>query len=212
MRRAYQGRFFGRRVNCEYVPALPASVVRCVLDDPRKIPYLLIWKNPRDGCVKEAVRVIRLGPPPYLPQADSIEVKRTDGSVVHLRAIKRLLPRNTGNDVLLACPFCCSLKRALYGWVPGGQFTNSAQTAIWQCRLCARLRYASEGGALIHRGRGALARLLELYDGPLRSERPQPWFPYVFTTPQDAISAGLASAGLSHAKLENTSPYPSSCK
>ena len=31
------GRFFGRRVNCEHVPALPASVVRRILDDPRQI-------------------------------------------------------------------------------------------------------------------------------------------------------------------------------
>jgi hypothetical protein len=182
-------------VNCEYVPALPASVVRCVLDDPRRIPYLLIWKSEQDGKVKEAVRVIRLGPPPYLPEADSVEVKRTDGSVVYLRALKRPLPKNAGRDILLACPFCCGLKRALYGWMPGGQFTNSAQTASWQCRSCAGLRYASEGGALVHWGRGAIARFFESSYGPLRSERPEPWYPYVFTSPQDAIAAGLASSG-----------------
>ena len=115
------GRFFGRRVNCEQVPMLPAWAVRCVLDDPRKIPYLLVWRSSQDGLVKEAVRIIRLGPPPYVPEADSIEVKRTDGSVCHLRVLKRPLPRNAGHDVLLACLRCCSLRRALYGWEVGGQ-------------------------------------------------------------------------------------------
>ncbi len=49
----------------------------------------------------------------------------------------------------------------------------------------ARLRYESEGGALVHRGRGAIARLLELYGGALRSERTEPWNPYVFTSIDD---------------------------
>jgi hypothetical protein len=122
------GRFFGRRVNCEQVPALPAGVVREVLNDPRRIPYLLIWKSPRDGDVKEAVRVIRLDPPPYLPTADAIEIKRTDGSVSHIRAIKRSLPRNGGYTTLLACPYCCSLRHTLYGWEAAGPYTTSAQT------------------------------------------------------------------------------------
>ena len=74
------GCFYGRRVNCERVPMLPALAVREVLDDPRKIPYLLVWKND-DGEIKEAARVISLGPIPYLPTADSVEIKRTDGSV-----------------------------------------------------------------------------------------------------------------------------------
>ena len=145
------GRFFGRRVNCERVPALPAGVVRWVLDDPRKIPYLLVWRS-EYGEVKEAVRVISLGPPPYLPSADSIEIKRTDGSVSHIRAIKWSLPRNGGGySILLACPYCCSLRRALYGWEAAGRYTSSAQTCTWQCRRCARLRYSSEGEALLIR-------------------------------------------------------------
>jgi hypothetical protein len=93
---------------------LPARAVREILDDPRKIPYLLIWKN-QDCEVKEAARILGLGPTPYLPTADSIEIKRTDGSVTHIRAIKQPRPRNGGYEILLACPFCCSLRRALYG-------------------------------------------------------------------------------------------------
>jgi hypothetical protein len=41
---------------------LPAWIVRRVWDDPRRIPYLLVWKGRRDGEVKEAVRVARFVP------------------------------------------------------------------------------------------------------------------------------------------------------
>lgn len=36
---------------------LAAWLVRSNLNDPRKIPYLLIWKDARDGEIKEAVRL-----------------------------------------------------------------------------------------------------------------------------------------------------------
>jgi hypothetical protein len=186
------GRFFGRRVNCEYVPALPAWAVRRVLDDPRRIPYLLLWKSPSDGEIKEAVRVVCLGPTPYLPEADSIEVKRTDGSLVHLRVLKRPRARDAGRDTLLACPNCCALRRALYAWEPGGRYTSSVQTCGWLCRRCAGLRYSSEGGALVLRGRGRWFRALEMEYGTTRSDRPDPWYPYIFTSPADAMAAGLA--------------------
>jgi hypothetical protein len=172
---------------------LPAKVVRSILNDPRKIPYLLVWKSERDGEIKEAVRVIGLGSPPYLPTADSIEVKRTDGSVTHIRTIKWSLPRNDGYTILLACPRCCSLRRALYGWEPGGRYTSNAQTCMWQCRRCAGLRYASEGGALVLRSRGSWFRALEMEYGTTRSDRPDPWYPYVFTSPQQASEAGLCT-------------------
>ena len=183
--RGWNGQFAGSRVNCEMVPLLPAWVVRLVLDDPRKIPYLLAWRSSWDGEIKEAVRVIRLGPPPYLPEGDSIEVKRPDGSVCHLRVLKRPLPRNSGHDILLACPRCFSLRRALYGWVPGGQYTTSAQRSRWQCRACAGLRYASEGGALLIRSGGMIGGLF----GVGRSDRPDPWYPYVFSSPVEAAAA-----------------------
>lgn len=179
-----RGRFYGRRVNCERVPMLPASAVREVLDDPRKTPYLLVWKSPWDGEIKEAVRVIGLGPPPYLPAADSMEIKRTDGSVTHIRAVKCSLPRNGGHAVLLACPFCCSLRRDLYGWEPGGMYDTSAQRCSWQCRRCAGLRYASEGGALVLHSRGRWFQALETKYGITRSDRPAPWYPYVFRLPR----------------------------
>jgi hypothetical protein len=191
LRRSYEGRFFGRRANCEYVPALPAGVVRQALNDPRRIPYLLIWKSRRDGEIKEAVRLTCLGPTPYLPTADSIAIKRTDGSVSLIRAFKWSLPRNGGYTILLACPLCCSLQRALYGWEPGGEYTCSAQRSQWQCRKCAGLRYSSEGGALVLRGRGSWFRRIEMEYGTTRSVRPEPWYPYVFSNPADASAAGF---------------------
>jgi hypothetical protein len=177
-------------VNCERVPLLPAWAVRCVVHDPRRIPYLLVWKSPSDGEVKEAVRVSNLGTTPYLPEADSIEVKRTDGSVVNLRVFKRSLPGNVGHYLLLACPFCCSLRRALYGWEGGGKYTSSALRSQWQCRKCAGLRYASEGGALVIRSRCAMLRQLTAL---WPSERPDPWYPYVFSSPADAAAAGFCT-------------------
>jgi hypothetical protein len=182
-----EGRFFGRRVNCEQIPMLPTSAVRCALNNPRKIPYLLVWRSSQDGLIKEAVRIIRLGPPPYLSEADSIEVKRTDGSISRVRILKRELPRKGGYDILLACPRCCSSRRGLYGWEAGGRYTNSAQTSLWQCRTCAGLRYSSEGGALLIRPRGTLG----LVFGTGHSPRPEPWLPYVFTSPEEAVEAGV---------------------
>ena len=39
------GRVFGRSVNCEQVPLLPAGAVALVLDDSRRIPYLLVRES-----------------------------------------------------------------------------------------------------------------------------------------------------------------------
>jgi hypothetical protein len=136
-----EGRFFGRRVNCEQIPMLPACAVRCALNDPRKIPYLLVWRSSQDGLIKEAVRIIRLGAPPYLSEADSIEVKRTDGSISRVRVLKRELPRKGGYDILLACPRCGSSRRGLYGWEPGGPYTNSAHV-VWSSHHLPRRKVA----------------------------------------------------------------------
>jgi hypothetical protein len=185
------GRFFGRRVNCEYVPILPAGVVRVALDDPRKIPYLLIWKSESDGQVKEAVRLAPYSEPGPWEWTRWVEIKRPDGSHTVVRTQERVLPRNGAKALLLICPDCTKLCRALYGWAPAGQYTTSVQRAHWRCRSCAALRYASEGGALVHRGRGAIAQLFEMYEGPCRSDRPERWYPHVFSSPEDAAAAGF---------------------
>jgi len=185
------GRFYGRRVNCEQVPILPAWAVSRVLDDPRRIPYLLVWRSRFDGTVQEAVRVASYseqGNPFVLDWTGWIEIKRTDQTRIFIRTILRALPRS-GNVRLFVCPDCTIPRRALYGGEPGGRFTTSAQRCSWRCRVCAGLRYASEGGALLIRCRGRLGRMF----GAAHSDRPESWYPYVFSSPADAAPAGFCT-------------------
>jgi hypothetical protein len=185
-----EGRFLGRRVNCEQVPFLPAWAVAWVLDDPRKIPYLLIWKSRSDGTVKEAARIA-----PYYEAAGrggpdwtgAFEIKRHDGTRDFIRTLLRTLPRNGGRVRLLICPYCSIPRRGLYGWEPGGRFTNSVLRSTWGCRKCNGLRFASEGGALLIRPRGTL----RLIFGTGHSPRPESWLPYVFTSTEEAVEAGV---------------------
>ena len=58
--RGWHQRFIGPRANCESVPCLPAAAVAWVLDDPRQVPYLMVWKDSRSDGVIEAVRVCRV--------------------------------------------------------------------------------------------------------------------------------------------------------
>jgi hypothetical protein len=192
------GRFFGRRVNLEYVPLLPARAVRWVLDDPRRIPYLLVWRRERDEEAKDAIRVAQCGDPgPFYGNSREffrvrgtffrcswVTVMRPNGRGDILRAIWRPLPKNDAYDLLLVCPGCDIPSRYLYGWEAAGRFTNSAEASRWQCRSCARLRYSSEGGALVLRG-GPISRLLRHPYPDLSSPRPESWLPYVFTSIDD---------------------------
>ncbi len=182
------GRFYGFRVNCEQVPMLPAWAVRCVWDDPRKIHYLLVWKSRRDDEIKEAVRVTRIVSQTNLPEAESVEVKRTEGSAVWIYLAWRQLPRNGGRNLLLQCRSCGRACRALYGAKVGddGRF-YVVRRADWECRTCAMLRYSSEGGALLIRSRGLISRLF----GMGRAARPEPWYPLVFSSLDQAAEAGF---------------------
>jgi hypothetical protein len=62
--RGWHQRYLGARVNCEGVARLPAGAVAWALDDPRHVPYLMVWKEQRSEKLVEAVRVcafLRLG-------------------------------------------------------------------------------------------------------------------------------------------------------
>ena len=85
------GRFSGYRINCERVPCLPARVVAAYLADPRRIPYLLIWRY-RGQPIERAFNVPNLGEPreavrigPYsfregeAPEPGWVAVKRWNG-------------------------------------------------------------------------------------------------------------------------------------
>src|SRR5581483_6538657 len=161
----------------------------------------MIWKN-RDWETKEAVRIVRCeNPGPFYTtgkpwvglfhaEFDWVEIKRTDGSSRIVCSIRRRLPRNNAMDSLLICSCCYRPKRFLYAWEAAGRFTSSAESAPWPCRTYVWLRYASEAGALVFRSRSRLSRMIEAICDA-RAERPQRWYPYVFSSPNDAKAAGL---------------------
>jgi hypothetical protein len=175
--RRHGGRFFGRRVNCEQVPFLPAWAVAQVLDDPRESSYVLVWKRASSAFEESA----RLSPDEV---TGAVKIEREDGSVDVIRTLLRSLPRNGGSSRFLICHRCEIPRRGLYGWAPGGPFNTSVQRSPWGCRACNKLRYSSEGGALVERGRGTIARMFEDSFGRSRSARPEPWHPCVFTSPE----------------------------
>jgi hypothetical protein len=65
------------------MPVIPAWIVRANLNDPRRIPYLLVWKRDHlDGKIMEVVRLAR-----YIGDDDYVEIKRTDGDYTVLRTV-----------------------------------------------------------------------------------------------------------------------------
>jgi hypothetical protein len=162
MAQGYDGRFFGRRVNCEYVPLLPARAVAQVFDDPRETPYMLVWKDsvgtvkecvhitPHHSAVQVATNELRIWAARDV-ETGEVEIQRDDGTTDIIRTLLRPLPRNGGSVRLLICPDCLTPRRGLYGWEPGGRFNTSVVRSNWWCRACHKLRYASEGGALVVR-------------------------------------------------------------
>jgi hypothetical protein len=187
LRRAYEGCFFGPRVNCERAPILPATILRWVLDDPRKIPYLLIWYEPSSTTVQEAVRIARYSEPDGYDWTGWVDVKRTTGDLSLLPTIERPLPRDGGRSNFVICPVCDNPRRALFGWQLNRRRIHAAFVAPWQCRTCAGLRYASEGAARLRIGlvqdwEDSWPPWMASRDNP----RPEPWYPWVFANPADA--------------------------
>jgi hypothetical protein len=177
---------FWARLNCENMPVIPAWLVRSNLNDPRRIPYLLVWEDERhDGKIKEVVRLARyVDPHDSHATTNQVELKRTDGSLTVLRFVWWKLPRNGGRSLLLVCSRCYTLRRYVYGWEwdSSSGWSNRVRRISWRCRSCARLRYSSEGGYLRPR---TMFRVF----GNL--PRPALWLPYVFTSPQEAAEAGF---------------------
>ena len=188
IRRRWNGRYLGFRINCEQVPMLPAWIVQRVWEDPRRIPYLLVWRGRRDGEVKQAVRVARFVPQTRLPEDDSVNVTRTNGDTVPVYLVWRTQPHG-GRSLLLRCWQCRRPSRALYGFKVGndGRFYKAVM-ADWECRRCAELRYSSEGGALLMRG-GMLSRILGRPIRSVSSPRPEPWLPFVFSSLDQALDS-----------------------
>jgi hypothetical protein len=194
--RGWHQHFIGSwaRLNCEYMPVIPAWLVRANLNDPRKIPYLLVWKDDRhDGEIMGVVRLAHFTACGREAN-DYVELKRTDESTTVLRIIWRTLPRNGGRALFLFCPHCETPRRYVYGWEwdSFSGWSNRVRRISWRCRSCARLRYSSEGGALVLRG-GPISRLLRMDVPDMSSPRPEPWLPLVFTSPEEAAEVGVCT-------------------
>ncbi len=194
------GRFGGYRVNCEYVPCLPARVVADCLADPRRIPYLLIWTRRPLPIERGSLAAVLLAEPreavrlkPIFsdrreaPSPAWVEVKRWDGIGIDVRVSACPLPRRRGNSLLLVCNRCQKSRRALYGR-EAIKHARYLRPADWLCRECAHLSYASEGGALIYRTRCRVTRPLS---GVRLWERPESWEPIVFRSAAEALDWGL---------------------
>jgi hypothetical protein len=146
--RGRHGHFIGfwARLNCEEMPVIPAWIVRSNFNDPRKIPYLLVWKRESDGKIMEVVRLTC--------HADGysgyVQLKRPDTSTTVLGIVWRALPRNGGRALFLFCPQCQVPRRFVYGWEwdSFSGWSNRVWSISWRCRSCAQLRYSSEGGHL----------------------------------------------------------------
>ena len=180
------GRFIGPRVNCENVPCLPVKALAWMLDDPRNVPYLMVWLDQDCEKILEAVRVALFTEmEEEIPWARCVEIKRADGATNRVLTIERPLPRNGGKARLVICPRCQYPRRALYPWKLNPSRRCAVFISGWQCRSCAQLRYASEGGALIFRPRTDLGRLIKSVEGP-KKDRPECWYPYVFADPRNA--------------------------
>src|SRR5271156_3631354 len=166
--RGWHEYFSGYRVNCESVPRLPASAVRWMIEDPRKIPYLLVWRWRNEESTEEAVRLSVSE-----TSGDRVDMKRVNGSWQATKTIWRQLPRNGGRALLLVCPGCESPHRYLYGW---RLWPPSVLRCSWICRYCAGLRYCSEGAYLS-------SRMRSMGGYP----RTPPWDPWVFSSPPQLV-------------------------
>jgi hypothetical protein len=179
------------------MPVIPAWLVRSNLNDPRRIPYLLVWKDERHGGeIKEAVRLARYIEPSNSRVAENyVELKRTDGDATVLRIMWRMLPRNGGQALLLVCSYCNTPRRHVYGWEwdSFSGWSNRVRRISWRCRSCARLRYSSEGGYLrpAYGRLGQLGVMLRASWGNL--PRPASWLPYVLTSSEEAAEAGVCA-------------------
>jgi hypothetical protein len=160
--RGWHEYFAGFRANCESVPRLAAGLVQVILDDQRRIPYLLVWRWLDRDPIEEALRVS-----PWMGPFAGVELKRQNGSAQVVRVVRRRLPRNGGTSVLFICEFCSVPCRYLYGW---SVVTEKVVRSEWKCRSCADLRYRSEGTYLRMRRLGGLPRT-------------PPWDPWISSRP-----------------------------
>jgi hypothetical protein len=151
-------------------------------------------ERPEDSSVQEVVRISAYSEPPRqfpVNWAGWAEVKRRDGARDRIRTLLRALPRNGGKGRLLICPDCQIPRRGLYGWNWDDRTLRASCDQPGGARNAIAYATRQRVGGLVHDERGALANLIESLCGPIRSDRPEPWLPYVLNSPEEAAEAGL---------------------
>jgi len=171
-KRGWHEYFEGFRANCESVPRLPMWAVRWALDDPRQVPYLLVWRWMERYELREILCVV-----PGLSSASEVHVERLDGTSQQIQIVGHSLPRNGGTVRLLVCSSCDKPRLHLYGWKVRSE---RVFRSLWRCRTCAGLRYQSEGTYISSR-----MRFLGGYP------RTPPWDPWAFANLEDARTYGI---------------------
>ena len=132
--RGWDGRFLGERVNLESVPRLPAVVVAQAVAGGRAVR--LNWPPLFTSDLGDTVTLLIEG-------KAVVVVRRPDGDTTRVCVEWRPMPRRGGMAPLLRCPWCSRTVRHLYGWRRTGRHRVTRES--WRCRLCAGLRYVSEG-------------------------------------------------------------------
>jgi len=129
-----QGRFVGARVQLESVPRLSATLIARALEGTQA--FHLQWRHEIYGDeVKEAATV--------QVEGATATIQRSTWDVTRVALELRPLPRRGGQALYLRCPCCGRAARHLFSWQRVGN--RQVVRAGWPCRLCAGLRYASEG-------------------------------------------------------------------
>ena len=134
--RGPDGRFGGARVNVESVPRLPTFPARCVFGDSRRRSYFVFWTDD-DGELAYGLKMA--------PSQDGAAVLVTleRGETYRIEILRRPLPRGTGTALFYRCLWCRKPRRYLYRLTLSG--TKLVGYLGLRCRVCAGLRFASQG-------------------------------------------------------------------
>jgi hypothetical protein len=93
--------------------------VALVLDDPRKIPYLFVWKRPEDSSVREVVLVFAYSEPLRefpVNWTGWAELKPPMEHEISFAPCYDLYHEMGASARLLICPYYKVPRRGLYGW------------------------------------------------------------------------------------------------
>src|ERR1700730_8114922 len=116
------------RLNCENTPVIPLWPVRSNLNDPRRIPYLLVWKDERHGGEITA-RLSRYTKQPCGAEANGREFHSFAAGLADASAERWAA-------LLLVCSYCNTPRRHVYGWEwdSSSGWSNRARRISSRCR------------------------------------------------------------------------------